>query len=213
MSQAAGRRDVRVRFHYLGSWSQWWQVDDVFVGGRTCAPVAGGLVTGQVADETGAGVTGADVAGVSKPDEHTSTFATPDDPNLGDGAYWLFSTATGQQSFTASKPGHTSHTTTTTVVADQAAKLDFTLPSSRPGSAAGAPHDRARHRRPRQARGEVRSPSRPASSTRQAEASLVFAAPGVDIVPAHGTADATVTLDANDLARGGVRLEEFRTPP
>jgi subtilisin family serine protease len=36
---AAGKADVRLRFHYEGQWSGWWAVDDVFVGDRTCTPV------------------------------------------------------------------------------------------------------------------------------------------------------------------------------
>lgn len=45
LPQAAHRSGVKVRFHYLGSWSQWWAIDDVFVGNRTCTPTAEGLVT------------------------------------------------------------------------------------------------------------------------------------------------------------------------
>ncbi|OLF08717.1 hypothetical protein BLA60_22130 [Actinophytocola xinjiangensis] len=40
LPDAAGKRDVRLRFHYEGQWSGWWAVDDVFVGNRTCTPVS-----------------------------------------------------------------------------------------------------------------------------------------------------------------------------
>jgi subtilisin family serine protease len=36
---AAGKSAVQARFHYTGQWSGWWQVDNVFLGNRTCAPV------------------------------------------------------------------------------------------------------------------------------------------------------------------------------
>jgi subtilisin family serine protease len=37
---AAGRRGVAVRLHYLGQWSGWWAVDDLFLGDRACVPAA-----------------------------------------------------------------------------------------------------------------------------------------------------------------------------
>jgi N-acetylneuraminic acid mutarotase len=68
--QAAGEPDVQVRFHYydarFSSYS--WQLDDVFVGNRECAPVEGGLVVGTVTDaNTGTPVTGARVADAAAP--------------------------------------------------------------------------------------------------------------------------------------------------
>jgi subtilisin family serine protease len=34
--QAAGKPAVQARFHYTGQWSGWWQLDNVFLGNRTC---------------------------------------------------------------------------------------------------------------------------------------------------------------------------------
>ncbi len=41
---------MQVRFHYTGTWAWWWEVDNVFLGSRTCDPVPGGLVAGTVTD-------------------------------------------------------------------------------------------------------------------------------------------------------------------
>ena len=96
---------VQVRFHYTGTWAWWWEVDNVFLGSRTCDPVPGGLVAGTVTDaNTDAGVVGATVTSVDDAGRVTATTAaTPDDPNLGDGFYWMFSSLTGKHPFTAAK--------------------------------------------------------------------------------------------------------------
>jgi hypothetical protein len=92
LSAAAGKSAVQVRFHFTGEFGYYWQVDDVFLGDRTCDPSSGGLVVGQVTDtNTGAGVGGATVASVDRPAEQATSAATPDDPNLGDGFFRLFS--------------------------------------------------------------------------------------------------------------------------
>ncbi|HEY2669381.1 MAG TPA: carboxypeptidase regulatory-like domain-containing protein [Rugosimonospora sp.] len=36
---AAHQSAVALRFHFIGSWSQWWELDDVFVGDRSCEAV------------------------------------------------------------------------------------------------------------------------------------------------------------------------------
>ena len=79
---AAGRVRVKVRFHnYDADFDWWWEVDDVFIGNRTCDPIPGGLVVGNV---RGAGPhdgvdNGATVTSLDKPDEKATTVATPDD--------------------------------------------------------------------------------------------------------------------------------------
>ena len=62
--QAGGKAQVKVRFHYVGTFDWWWQVDSVLIGTTfSCGPVNGGLVVGNVTDgNTGAGVNGASVA-------------------------------------------------------------------------------------------------------------------------------------------------------
>ena len=125
--QAAGQSAVQVRFHYTGTWAWWWELDNVFVGRRTCDPVHGGLVLGQVTDQnTGQAVNGATVknsdAGVT-----AASAPTPDDPNLGDGFYWMFSPATGQHPFTASRNGYTDTAKTVDVATDFTTRADFAL--------------------------------------------------------------------------------------
>lgn len=100
---AAGKANIEVRFHFEGAWGEWWLLDNVFIGTRTCSPIVGGLVAGVVRDQnTNAPVNGALVSS----DEHPAVFgvsaATPDDPGLPDGFYWLFSPQVGQLPFTAS---------------------------------------------------------------------------------------------------------------
>ncbi|WP_116948752.1 S8 family serine peptidase [Jiangella endophytica] len=95
--QAAGQSAVQVRFHYhnarYSSYS--WQLDDVYVGSRECAPVEGGLIIGDVTDaNTGAPITGARVADAAAPLDPVLSAATADDPALPDGFYALFAAGT-----------------------------------------------------------------------------------------------------------------------
>jgi hypothetical protein len=125
---AAHQAAVKVRFHYVGSWSQWWAIDDVFIGNRTCTATAGGLVSGQVTDAvTHDGISGATVTSAAAPGQPASTVATPDDPDHGDGLYWLFSAATGDQQFIASAPNHATTSATASVSADHVSPLDISL--------------------------------------------------------------------------------------
>ena len=126
--QAAGQANVQVRFHYTGSFAWWWEVDNAFVGTRTCDPVHGGLVVGTVTDRnTGAGLNGAKVSSDENAAVTATSMPTPDDPNLGDGFYWLFSPMTGAHPFTASRGGYTSQTNTVNVATDFATRSDFSL--------------------------------------------------------------------------------------
>jgi N-acetylneuraminic acid mutarotase len=132
LPQAAGKAAVQVRFHYVGTWAWWWKVDDVFIGTRTCNPVHGGLVAGLVTDaNTGAGVTGATVSTVDDPNAHATTQATPDDPNLGDGFYWLFTSATGAHPYTAAKTHYTTASKSVNVGVDFTTRADFALTAGR----------------------------------------------------------------------------------
>ena len=126
MAFAAGQPDVRARFHYQGFWAWWWQVDDVEVGTFTCTPIPGGLIVGTVSDaNSGAGLNGATVQNLSGGDPAT-TFATPGDPDQGDGFYILFSES-GSQSFEASFPAHDPLTKGSTVIPNSTVRLDFAL--------------------------------------------------------------------------------------
>src|SRR5262249_39765672 len=94
--QAGGPNAVQLRFPFTSTVGWWWQVDDVTVLGRSCDPVPGGLVEGNVSDlNTGTAINGATVTSVDKPTESAKTFATPDDSNNPDGFYWLFTSLAG----------------------------------------------------------------------------------------------------------------------
>lgn len=96
---AAGKANVRVRFHYTASFSGWWMIDDVAVGERVCDTVTGSLVAGQVRDaNTG---TPLNDATVRLADGSATTRATPVDRGQDDGFYWMFTPATGPQEVTA----------------------------------------------------------------------------------------------------------------
>jgi N-acetylneuraminic acid mutarotase len=128
MPQAAGKSAVQVRFHYVGTWAYWWELDNVFLGARSCLPFHGGLVVGQVTDaNTKDGVVGALVSTADDPLAKATTMATPDDPNLGDGFYWLFSTVTGAHQFTAAKSHYTSLSKSVNVATDFTTKANFAL--------------------------------------------------------------------------------------
>ncbi|MBY8879648.1 carboxypeptidase regulatory-like domain-containing protein [Streptomyces sp. PLK6-54] len=102
----AGKSSVRLRFHFTGSLTGIWQIDNVAVGTPTLVTRPGGLVVGQVTDaNTRAGVLGATVNGVAAPSDAGRSVASPGDPAVGDGLYWLFSSRTGKQQFTAGLPG------------------------------------------------------------------------------------------------------------
>ena len=48
--QAASEANVKVRWRYRSTFGFWWEVDNAFVGNRTCDPIPGGLVVGNVFD-------------------------------------------------------------------------------------------------------------------------------------------------------------------
>ncbi|WP_405687748.1 carboxypeptidase regulatory-like domain-containing protein [Streptomyces sp. NBC_01387] len=133
LSRAAGKADVQVRFHFTANFGWWWQVDDVRLGDRTCDPVPGGLALGRVTDKnTGAGLNGASVASADKPAEKTTSVATPNDPNLGDGFYWMFSSLTGKHTFNATTGNsYSPQDITVDVAPDQATDGTFALPAPR----------------------------------------------------------------------------------
>ncbi|WP_075017557.1 carboxypeptidase regulatory-like domain-containing protein [Actinacidiphila rubida] len=132
LTDYAGKSDVRLRFHYTGTWAYWWELDNVFVGQRSYDPVPGGLIVGNVTDaNTAAGVNGATVTSTDAPDDHTTTVATPDDPGLGDGFYWTFSHLTGKHPVSAAASHYTTATATANVPADGTASRDLTLKAGR----------------------------------------------------------------------------------
>jgi hypothetical protein len=131
LPQTAGQRRAQVRFGYVGEWSQYWEIDDVFLGNRVCARQAGGLLTGRVTSAaTGAAINGATVASAARPHQHATTVPTPGDKAIGGGFYWLFSTGTGPQKLIASKAGYATATRNATIRAGRVTPLDFSLAGS-----------------------------------------------------------------------------------
>ena len=128
----AGSANAQFRFRYKGTWAWWWEVDNVDVVDRACQPVPGGLVSGLVTDfNTGTGLVGAKVASVDVPADSGTSQATPNDPGLGDGYYWLFSSVTGTHPFTASKSPYVSLTKSVDVAANGLKRADFALKAAR----------------------------------------------------------------------------------
>jgi N-acetylneuraminic acid mutarotase len=119
---------VQLRFHFTSHFGWYWGVDDVFVGDRSLTATPGGLVVGTVTDaNTSTGVVGATVTGQGASAPSATTVATPDDPNIGDGFYSLFTTDFGSQGFTAARPHYTDLTKTVGVAADSAVRANFKL--------------------------------------------------------------------------------------
>ncbi|MFC8616651.1 S8 family serine peptidase [Micromonospora purpureochromogenes] len=132
--QAAGQAQVRVRFHYYdASFEWWWAVDNVLIGSQVvCEPVDGGLVLGHVRDRNDNGyVNGATVTSDDRPAEKATTTATPDDPGLPDGFYWMFSSLTGPHPFTAKAGNYVSQRKQIDVQADWATATNFQLAAGR----------------------------------------------------------------------------------
>jgi N-acetylneuraminic acid mutarotase len=126
--QAANQSNVKVRWRYRSTFGFWWEVDNAFVGNRSCDPIPGGLVVGNVFDtNTSNGLNGATVTSDDKPAEKATTAATPDDSNNPDGYYQMFSSLTGSHPFTASKSLYQSQTKAVNVAADNATRADFSL--------------------------------------------------------------------------------------
>jgi hypothetical protein len=107
-----------------------WMVDHVQIAAFDCLPVPGGLLVGNVRDaNTGLGLNDASVTSDNQPADTTTTFSTPDDENVDEGFYILFSSLTGMQPFTATKSLYGPDTQTADVVADAVGTQDFDLPS------------------------------------------------------------------------------------
>src|SRR5258708_418668 len=130
--QASGHSAVQLRFHFISAFGWWWEVDDVTVQSRSCDPIPGGLVVGNVTDfNTGAGLNGATVTSTDKPAEKAVTRATPEDPNNPDGYYWIFSSLTGSHPFSATKAPYQAATQTVNVGVNNATQANFALKAGR----------------------------------------------------------------------------------
>jgi hypothetical protein len=128
----AGRSGVQLRFHYFGTWDWWWEIDNLSVVDRSCDPVPGGLVVGFTTDaNTGSALNGVTVTSNDRPTDRGVSAPTPDDPNIPDGFYWLFSGLTGAHQFTAALAPYTSAVKTVNVAANNTVRADFALTASR----------------------------------------------------------------------------------
>jgi hypothetical protein len=126
--QAANAANAKVRWRYASTFGFWWEVDNATIGNRSCDPIDGGLVVGNVYDgNTGSGINGATVTSEDEPADKGTTVATPDDEGLDDGFYMLFSSLTGTHDFTAHKNQYSDSTESVNVAADDATRQDFTL--------------------------------------------------------------------------------------
>jgi len=132
LPQAAGHSDVRVQFWTSGfAGVASWELDDVFVGDRGCAPTPGGLVVGQVTDHnTAAPVNGANVTSSAGPGQTATTEPEPGDPAVGGGLYWLPARA-GQQTLSASAGGYASGSARLTVASNAVTSANFSLAAGR----------------------------------------------------------------------------------
>ncbi len=138
MPAAAGKSGVLVRFHFVGSFGYWWQLDNVKIGGIALTVTNGGLIAGTVTDSnTGEGVVAATVTNTAKPTENAATVTTPDDPNLTDGFYWFFATGSGPRTLTAHTGGYTDGSQTVTLRPNYTVKGDIKLLAGRIDVSAG----------------------------------------------------------------------------
>lgn len=131
LAAAGGVDGVLVRFHYRNDTASngWWQLDDVLVGERSCEPVDGGIVLGQVRDDrTGAPLDGATLRSADGAVDVTAT-ATPGDPGLGGGFYAAFVAGAGDHELTAAHDlgQHGTRTQSVTVDSGSVTRADFEL--------------------------------------------------------------------------------------
>ena len=137
---AAGQAAVQVRFHFTATWGWWWIVDNAFLGTRTCEANGGGLVAGIVRDgNTHQPLNGAKVASDAHPDEFGVSAATPDDPAVPDGFYWLYSSSTGRTRFHATDGKYTPATAQVNVARRVHHPEELDAPGRAPHGDAGQP--------------------------------------------------------------------------
>ncbi|HLU28127.1 MAG TPA: S8 family serine peptidase [Glycomyces sp.] len=116
LSAWADATAAQLKFHYTdnGTWSYFWQVDDVAIG---CEALDGGLVTGTIVDADGEPAAGGVVY-----DEATGAEAHADE----DGRYVLFTDA-GPTTLAASAENYGLKQIEVEVVADAVTGVDFVL--------------------------------------------------------------------------------------
>ncbi|MGH3447964.1 MAG: Kelch repeat-containing protein, partial [Nocardioidaceae bacterium] len=124
----AGASGVRVKFRYVGQYDNWWQLDNIYVGSRSCEPTPGGLVEGVVRDDnTGDPLNGATLTSGASAEQPAVTTATPDDVSVPDGFYWLYSPAKDRTALTVAKGVYTTAHGDVGVPTDFVAHKDWRL--------------------------------------------------------------------------------------
>ncbi|MEU1203636.1 carboxypeptidase regulatory-like domain-containing protein [Streptomyces sp. NPDC005813] len=118
LTEALGHRKVQVRFHFSGQGQSIFEVSGVSVG--RCQTQGGGLIQGNIRDaNTGRPVNDATVTDTSAQvtDVYTTAVssATPDDPGLADGFYWLYSSTAARHTLTTTAPRYTTARSDVTV--------------------------------------------------------------------------------------------------
>ncbi|MBO0863930.1 MAG: carboxypeptidase regulatory-like domain-containing protein [Mycobacterium sp.] len=118
---------VRVRFSFTGRGGGYWEIDNVLIGSDACVAQPGGLIVGNATDAgTGADLPGVTISRTTDPAHPAITAATPDDPKLADGFYWLFAPG-GADPMTASDEGYATAGQTVSVKADRVVTHDWAL--------------------------------------------------------------------------------------
>ncbi len=124
---AGNQSNVMVRFHYYNAaFSFWWQVDNVQVGVQ-CAPVPGGLLTGNVYDgqhRNGAERSNRFSVSVTSTRQRRSQHRRS---NLHEGFYILFSSLTGKPFIHRRRGNYASDTLAVNVTADHVVLQNFNL--------------------------------------------------------------------------------------
>jgi hypothetical protein len=128
LTDFAHQAAVQLRFHFTGSFGWWWAVDNVFIGQRVLKVLPQGLIVGMVTDaNTGDGVVGATVTNQAHLTQTATSVATPDDPELGDGFYYLPTADFGTKVYSASAPHYTAVSKSVKGLADSAVERNFSL--------------------------------------------------------------------------------------
>ncbi|MGI5518355.1 carboxypeptidase regulatory-like domain-containing protein [Streptomyces sp. CA-106131] len=127
---AAGKSDVRLRFHFAGGGSSMLEVDAVRFG--SCMETAGGLVAGIVTDgNTKAPKNDATITDTAAPAVTAVSSATPLDAAVGDGFYWLFSPRAGDHTYTATATRYAVTSFTAKTAADGVTQKNVALQAGR----------------------------------------------------------------------------------
>jgi len=130
---AANQADVRIRFHYFNAYRDWWwQVDNVRVGPYDCAVEPGGGLAGLLTDLDSGWAVNQEI--VQSPNRSTLSQATPEDPALADGFYWLFQHLSNDPetiNFTAGSGPRIPQTVNVALAQSAIVRQDFALKSFR----------------------------------------------------------------------------------